>query len=161
MIASLRTGLHVVVGLCVAGLFLPSLVGPARGLGEDMIAEDKKIAEEKKIRPDPVLIAEMKIIRDLTLDIHSLVTHRRLSPAAGRTFQDKIKASLGRIEAGTTLIGEPRDSLTALVQDISAGAAAIAGKDPSTEPIDGIVLIDDALARYGTLFDDPAWEPLR
>ncbi|WP_439541605.1 hypothetical protein [Hyphomicrobium sp.] len=155
MIASLRTGLHVLAALCVAGLFLPSLMGPAFGLGEDMIAE------EKKIRPDPVLITEMKIIRDLTLDIHSLVTHRRLSPAAGRTFQEKIKASLGRIEAGTMLIGEPRDSLTALVQDISAGAAAIAGKDASTEPIDGIVLIDDALARYGTLFDDPAWEPLR
>ena len=155
MIASLRTGLHVLAALCVAGLFLPSLVAPALGLGEDMIAE------EKKLRPDPVLIAEMKIIRDLTLDIHSLVTHRRLSPAAGRSFQEKIKASLSRIEAGTTLIGEPRDSLTALVQDISAGAAAIAGKDPSTEPIDGIVLIDDALARYGTLFDDPAWEPFR
>jgi hypothetical protein len=155
MIASRQFGLGIAATLVMSGLFLLSLVAPALALGEDMIAE------EKKIRADPVLVAEMKIIRDLTLDIHSLVTHRRLSPAAGRSFQDKIKASLGRIQAGTTLIGEPRDSLTALVQDISAGAAAIAGKDPSTEPIDGIVLIDDALARYGTLFDDPAWEPLR
>jgi len=155
MIASRRGAMRLLAALCVAGLFLPSLLTPALALGEDMIAE------EKKIRPDPVLVAEMKIIRDLTLDIHSLVTHRRLSPAAGRSFQDKIKAALGRIQAGTTLIGEPRDSLTALVQDISAGAAAIAGMDASTEPIDGIVLIDDALARYGTLFDDPAWEPLR
>jgi hypothetical protein len=155
MNASRRTGLGVLAALCVAGLLLPSLVSPVLALGEDMIVE------ETKIRPDPVLVAEMKFIRDLTLDIHSLVTHRRLSPAAGRSFQDKITASLSRIQEGTTLIGDPRDSLTALVQDITAGAAAIAGKDPSTEPMDGIVLIDDALARYGTLFDDPAWQPLR
>ncbi|MBX9861224.1 MAG: hypothetical protein K2Y42_00600 [Hyphomicrobium sp.] len=155
MIASRQLAQRISAVLAVFGVFLLSLAAPAFALGEDMIAE------EKRIRPDPVLMAEMKIIRDLTLDIHSLVTHRRLSPAAGRSFQDKIKGALGRIQAGTTLIGEPRDSLTAMVQDISAGAAAIAGKDPSTEPIDGIVLIDDALARYGTLFDDPEWEPLR
>lgn len=155
MISSRQLAQRIPAVLAVFGVFLLSLAAPAFALGEDMIAE------EKRIRPDPVLMAEMKIIRDLTLDIHSLVTHRRLSPAAGRSFQDKIKGALGRIQAGTTLIGEPRDSLTALVQDISAGAAAIAGKDPSTEPIDGIVLIDDALARYGTLFDDPEWEPLR
>jgi hypothetical protein len=155
MIASRQLAQRISAVLAVFGVFLLSLAAPAFALGEDMIAE------EKRIRPDPVLMAEMKIIRDLTLDIQSLVTHRRLSPAAGRSFQDKIKGALGRIQAGTTLIGEPRDSLTAMVQDISAGAAAIAGKDPSTEPIDGIVLIDDALARYGTLFDDPEWEPLR
>jgi hypothetical protein len=155
MITSRQWGQGIVAASSMCGLFLLAVMTQAYALGEDMIAE------EKKNRPDPVLMAEMKVIRDLTLDIHSLVTHRRLSPAAGRSFQEKIKASLDRIQAGTTLIGEPRDSLTALVQDISAGAAAIAGKDPATEPIDGIVLIDDALARYGTLFDDPAWEPLR
>ena len=155
MIASRHFAQRIPAVLALFGVLLLSLAAPSFALGEDMIAE------EKRIRPDPVLMAEMKIIRDLTLDIHSLVTHRRLSPAAGRSFQDKIKGALGRIQAGTTLIGEPRDSLTAMVQDISAGAAAIAGKDPSTEPIDGIVLIDDALARYGTLFDDPEWEPLR
>ncbi len=47
------------------------------------------------------------------------------------------------------------------MQDISDGADAVAGLDPSTEPIDGIVLIDDALTRYGMLFDDPSWKPLR
>jgi hypothetical protein len=155
MIASRRKGFGLLAALCVAGLSLPLLVAPALALGEDMIAE------EKKLRPDPVLAAEMKIIRGLTLDIHSLVTHRRLSPAAGQSFHNKITAAVSRIQEGTTMIGDPPDSITALVQDISAGAAAIAGKDPSTEPIDGIVLIDDALARYGTLFDDPTWQPLR
>lgn len=155
MIAFKRTGPMLLAALCVAVLSFPSFVSPALALGEDMIAE------EKKLRPDPVLAAEMKVIRDLTLNIHSLVTHRRLSPADGRTFHAKITAALSRIEEGTSLIGEPQDTITALVQDITAGAAAIAGKDPSTEPIDGIVLIDDALDRYGTLFDDPAWQPLR
>ncbi len=83
MIVSRRSGVSFMAALCLAGLLLPSLAAPAVALGEDIIPE------EKKLRPDPLLMAEMKIIRGLTIDVYSLVTHRRLSPAAGRTFQAK------------------------------------------------------------------------
>lgn len=143
----------------VAGFLAVAIVSgfpaPSWALGEETIEEVKKAPVDAGVR------AEMARIRDLTRDVHTLVTHRRMPPAEARKFHASVKEAVLRIDAAATLIGAPREKLTAVTQDLVAGAAAVAGLDKSLDPIDGIVLIDDALARYADFFDHPDWQPLR
>jgi hypothetical protein len=118
-------------------------------------------AEDAKFPTDEPVRAGMKTIRDLTLTTHSLVTHRRLAPADARAFHAKVTAAVDRIETQTTLQGQPRTEIDALAADIVKGAASVAGLDPSLPALDGIVTIDEALARYAQRFDHPGWQPLR
>ncbi len=118
-------------------------------------------AEDAKRPTDDAVRAEMKAIRDLTLDAHSLVTHRRMPPADARTFHARIKAAVERIDAGTTLTGAARDEIGKITGDVAKGAAGVAGADQSLTPIDGIVAIGDALSLYAQRFDHPGWQPLR
>lgn len=110
---------------------------------------------------DDVVRAEMKIVRDLTLNAHTLVTHRRMPPADARTFHARVKAAVERLRGGTTLDGGARDEIEALTGQILDGAAAVAGQSKEMTPIDGIIAIDEALALYVKAFDHPDWKPLR
>lgn len=114
-----------------------------------------------KLPTDEAVRTAMKAVRDLTLNAHTPVTHRRMPPADARTFHARIKAALARIDTETTLAGPARDEIAALARDILAGAAAVAGADPATPPIDGLIAIDGALARYAERFEHPGWQPLR
>lgn len=118
-------------------------------------------ADEAKLPTDEVVRTEMKAVRDLTLNAHTLVTHRRMPLADARTFHARVKAAVERIDAGTTLTGAARDEIGKLTSGIATGAAAVAGAAPSTTPIDGIIAIDEALALYARRFDHPGWQPLR
>lgn len=118
-------------------------------------------AEEAKLPTDGVVRTEMKAIRDLTLNAHTLVTHRRMPPADARTFHARVTAAVERIDAGTTLTGAARDEIGRLTSGIAKGAAAVAGADASVTAIDGIIAIDEALALYARRFDHPGWQPLR
>lgn len=118
-------------------------------------------AEETTFPTDEVVRSEMKAIRDLTLNVHTLVTHRRMPPAEARTFHERITAAVERLEDGTTLTDASRDEIAALAHDISEGAAAVAGLDETMSPIDGIVAIDEALSLYAKRFEHPGWQPLR
>jgi hypothetical protein len=114
-----------------------------------------------KLATDDAVRREMKAIRDLTLNVHTLVTHRRMPPADARTYHARVKAAVERLRTETTLDGGERDEIENLTQDILAGAEAIGRSPSSTEAIDGIVAIDEALARYAKQFDHPGWQPLR
>lgn len=113
-----------------------------------------------KLPTDEVVRQEMQTIRDLTLDVHTLVTHRRMPPAEALSYNAKVQASVARIEAGTTLTGEAREEIGKLASDIARGARAVARED-EMDPIDGIVTIDESLTVYGRRFDHPGWKPLR
>ncbi len=118
-------------------------------------------AEEAKLATDDVVRVEMKAIRDLTLNAHTLVTHRRMPPADARVFHSRIKAAVERLQSGTSLTGAAKTEIAQLTSEISKGAAAVARAEPNLTPIDGIVAIDEALSLYAIRFDHPGWQPLR
>lgn len=118
-------------------------------------------ADDAKNPTDETVRTEMKVIRDLTLNAHTLVTHRRMPPADARTFNAKIKAAVERLRSATTLDGGARDEIESLTGAVLDGAAAIAGESTAMTPIDGIVAIDEALTLYAKEFDHPGWQPLR
>lgn len=117
-------------------------------------------AQPAKFPTDDVVRTEMKAIRDLTANVHTLVTHRRMPPADARTYLAKVKAAVARIKAGTTMAGEAREEIEKLAGYIEKGASAVAGED-KMEAIDGILIVDDSLSIYAQRFDHPDWQPLR
>lgn len=116
--------------------------------------------EGKKLATDEVVRTEMKAIRDLTSNVHTLVTHRRMPPADARAYHAKVKASVARIKAGTQMTGEAREEIEKLAGYVEKGASAVAGQD-TIEAIDGILLVDDSLTIYAQRFEHPGWRPLR
>lgn len=117
-------------------------------------------AEPAKLPTDDVVRKEMTAIRDLTLNVHTLVTHRRMPPADAKSYNAKIKASVARIETEATMTGEAGEEIAKLTSAIARGAEAVA-RENDIDPIDGIVIIDESLATYGERFDHPDWQPLR
>lgn len=105
--------------------------------------------------------AAMAAIRKATLDNHTLVTHRRMPPADARRFAETIAKEATIARAGARGSPEAAAALEPILADIVIGAEAVAGRGGALTPIDGIVQIDAALARYPLRFDDPTWQPLR
>jgi hypothetical protein len=118
-------------------------------------------ADDGKLATDEIVRAEMKSIRDLTLNAHTLVTHRRMPPAEAKTFHSRIKAAVERLRGGTTPDGSTRDEIEAVTREILGGAEAVAGLNVDVTPIDGIIAIDEALSHYAARFDHPGWQSLR
>lgn len=110
---------------------------------------------------DEPLRAAMAAIRKATLDNHTLVTHRRMPPADARRFADTIAKQVAVARTGAQISPEAKAELEPILADIVAGAEAVAGLGGALTPIDGIIQIDAALARYPVRFDDPTWQPLR
>ena len=103
----------------------------------------------------------MAAIRKLTLDNHTLVTHRRMPPAAARKFQKRVTQEITRIRADAAAHAEAGSPLDAILTDIAVGADAVGGARADVTPIDGMLQIDEALGRYPAVVDDPNWKPLR
>ncbi len=103
----------------------------------------------------------MAAIRKVTLDNHTLVTHRRMPLADARRFADVVAREVREIKATIDLPSEAKAEIEVLLGEIVSGAEAVAGRGGEVSAIDGIVRIDAALARYGETFDDPTWRPLR
>lgn len=116
---------------------------------------------DRKWPTDNTLRSGMAAIRKATLDNHTLVTHRRMPPESARRFAARVASEINRIKAGTELPPGGKPDIDALLSDIAAGAEAVAGRGGALTPIDGILQIDAALARYPECFDDPTWQPLR
>lgn len=114
-----------------------------------------------KFPTDEALRAHMAAIRKVTLDNHTLVTHRRMPVAEARRFAEFVMREAREIKAHVALSGEAKTEIEALLGEIVIGAEAVAGRGGDVTAIDGIVRIDAALARYGERFDDPTWRPLR
>lgn len=135
-------------GRVLAALLLSVLAGGAE-------------AGDAKLPTDEVVRTEMKAIRDLTLNVHTLVTHRRMPPADARTYHARVKAAVERLKAGTQVTGAAREEIEKLARFIERGAGAVAGADSSMSAIDGILIIDESLGIYAQRFDHPGWQPLR
>ena len=103
----------------------------------------------------------MLAIRDLVRVNHSLVTHRRMPPDHAARFVRQVKVEADTILATSKIAGDGRDKLRAVLDDIVAGIAAVAGRDKAVSPLDGLVRADEALARYAKEFDHPGWAPLQ
>jgi hypothetical protein len=133
----------------------------AVALGLAGLASGAEPGADAKWPTDEIVRTGMAAIRKATRDNHTLVTHRRMPPASARSFADSIAKEARRIRDGAQIPPEARQDLEPLLDDIVAGAEAVAGRGGELTPIDGIVRIDSALARYPVRFDDPTWQPLR
>jgi hypothetical protein len=103
----------------------------------------------------------MLAIRDLVRTNHSLVTHRRMPPDHAQRFAKQVKAESEKILSTTKLSGDGREKLRGVLDEIVAGIDAVAKPAAGTDPLDGLVRADEALARYAKEFDHPEWPPLQ
>ncbi|MEI9902357.1 MAG: hypothetical protein WDN31_22305 [Hyphomicrobium sp.] len=103
----------------------------------------------------------MAAIRDIVATNHSLVTHRRMPPDHALRFAAQVKVEADKILASTSLSGDARDKLKALLEEIVTGLGAVAKPAEGTAAIDGLGRVDAALGRYPAEFDDPSWQPLQ
>ena len=125
---------------------------------EPVGAERQELA---RLPTDEPVRKGMLAIRDLVRLNHSLVTHRRMPPDHAARFAAAIKAQVDTILATSAASGAARERLRALTDAIVAGVDAVAGRNKAVSPIDGLVRIDEALARYPAEFDHPGWAPLQ
>jgi hypothetical protein len=103
----------------------------------------------------------MLAIRDLVRVNHSLVTHRRMPPDHAARFAAAIKSQADAVLATSAVPAEAKDELGALLDAIVAGVEAVAGRKGGIAPMDGLVQVAEALARYPTRFDHPGWAPVQ
>jgi hypothetical protein len=129
--------------------------------GLAIVAPERASCAAAKWPTDETLRTAMAAIRKATLDNHTLVTHRRMPPSDAQRFADAIAKATSRARESTQLAPDAKAELDSILADIVAGAEAVAGRGDAMTPIDGIVGIDAALARYPLRFDDPTWQPLR
>ncbi len=117
--------------------------------------------ETTKFSSDAALRSGMIAIRDLVRLNHSLVTHRRMPPDHAQRFATAIKAERDKILATSTVSGEAKQRLSVLLDEVVAGVDAVAHPEGGVAPIDGLIRIDEALARYPKEFDHPGWTPVQ
>jgi hypothetical protein len=103
----------------------------------------------------------MIAIRDLVRLNHSLITHRRMPADHAQRFARAIKAEADTILATSTVSGDAKERLSALLDEVTAGVDAVANTERGVAPMDGLVRIDEALARYPHEFDHPGWAPVQ
>jgi hypothetical protein len=133
------------------------LIGAA--IAQDNPATSPRLPTDAPVRlaTDAPVRAGMLAIRDLVRLNHSLVTHRRMPPDHAARFARQVKAEADKIAATSRISGDARDKLQALIKEIVGGIDAVAGRDASASPMDGLVRADEALARYAQDFDHPGW----
>jgi hypothetical protein len=131
------------------------LCGPLAMAGEAQAPAPAKWPTDEPLRKG------MLAIRDLVRLNHSLITHRRMPPDHAARFAAAIKAEADAILATSTLSGEARERLRALLDEVGAGVEAVTGRNANVSPIDGLVRVDEALAGYPRAFDHPGWAPVQ
>jgi hypothetical protein len=149
--------LRFVVAVWALGMF--SAMAPlAAG---DAAPDPSPKTEAGKWETDEPVRDGMLVIRDLVRLNHSLITHRRMPPDHAVRFAGVIKQRTKTILAKSTIQGEARERLGSLLDEVAAGVDAVAHPEAGTDPIDGLVRVDEALAQYPKAFDDPDWKPVQ
>ena len=118
-------------------------------------------AGEEKLPTDAAVRSGMIAIRDLVRLNHSLITHRRMPPDHAQRFARAIKAQADTILATGTTSGKAKQRLSSLLDEVIAGVDAVAHPERGVAPMDGLIRIDEALARYPEAFDHPGWAPVQ
>ena len=103
----------------------------------------------------------MVAIRDLVRTNRSLVTQGHMPPDHALRFAAQVKVEADKILATTSLSGDAREKLRALLEEIVSGLGAVAKPTEGMTATDGLARTDAALARYPQEFDDPTWQPLQ
>ncbi len=141
------------VALCLAVLCLAlGAVGPLPACAENTPG---------KLPTDAALRSGMSAIRDLVRINHSLITQRRMPPDHAARFARAIKTQADAILATSKVSGEAKQRLSALLDEVVAGVDVVAHPERGVAPMDGLVRIDEALARYPEEFDHPGWAPVQ
>jgi hypothetical protein len=76
-------------------------------------------------------------------------------------FATAIKAQADTILAASKVSGEAKERLSALLDEVVAGVEAVAHPERGVAPIDGLVRVGTALARYPKEFDHFGWVPVQ
>ena len=107
--------------------------------------------------------AAMVQIRQIVTDNHSLVTHRRMPVVRAQKIAKQVIDLLRAIRKvdvdGAKNTGQA--ALEKILNNLELGIRAVARADKTLNPIDGIVLMDEALAKYARNFDHPGWKGVR
>lgn len=153
-----HAGLAVLASLALLAGSTPALAEPRA----DTVSRGQvPVAPAEQLATDAVLRAGMATIKKLVHDHHSLVTHRRLPPDAAISFAARVRNETDAIVAKSTLTGKAADEIAPILGKLLDGAEAVAGRKADISQLDGIFLMDEALARYGMNFDDPDWNGKR
>ena len=124
-------------------------------------AETQAAQADEKWPTDYALRSGMLVIRDLVRTNHSLVTHRRMPPDHAKRFAAAIQSEAASILATSTVPGTAKAVLSDILNEITQGVEAVAHQQEGVSPIDGLIRVDEALARYPKEFDHPDWEPVQ
>jgi len=124
-------------------------------------AETEAARAAEKWPTDDALRSGMLVIRNLVRTNHSLVTHRRMPPDHAKRFAAAIKSEAANILATSSVPGPAKAVLSDILDEITEGVEAVAHPEQGVSPIDGLIRVDEALARYPKEFDDADWKPVQ
>jgi hypothetical protein len=147
----------------LAALFVSALVvvGSPLPVTDVQAAETAAPQAQERWPTDAALRSGMLVIRDLVRTNHSLVTHRRMPPDHAKRFAAAIKSEAAKILATSTVPGPAKTALSEILNEITQGVEAVAHPEQGVSPLDGLIRVDEALARYPKEFDDPDWKPVQ
>lgn len=132
----------------------PAFAAPAQRSHEATPAAGHRLPTSDHIR------AEMTAIRNLVAANHSLITHRRMPRQTALSFAAEVTRHVAALRQAKP-DSDAKTALLPLLDAIERGAKAVAGTENGMTQIDGIVEIDEALARYEERFDHPGWKAAR
>lgn len=124
-------------------------------------AKQSSIEARQKFHAEPEARAAMEAIRRRVINIHTLITHRRLPVVAAAHFARDIDTDVARIAHARAAVDLTPDPMTPILQQIKDGAAAIARPTVERGQVDGLVDVVSALETYASSFDHPGWLPLQ
>lgn len=150
------------IGLAIAFAFMTVSAGHlARAVDGNIAAT--AVPEADKFPSEQETRATMEAIRQRVINVHTLITHRRMPVASAAQFARETIADVARIEKLRMKSDAERklDPISPILQRIAAGAATIAQPSPDRGQVDGLVDVVSALEIYGATFDHPGWRSLR
>jgi hypothetical protein len=115
---------------------------------------DEEAATPSKQAASDAVKSNMKSVRKLVLDAHTLITHRRFSPQQARRLSDDLKRDADALRADAAASSD-------IVTPLAEGAAEIGAPMQGESQFDALAKLETALARYPQIYDDPDWKPLR
>lgn len=150
------------IGLVMAVAFVTGTHGHlARAVDGELATTGATVTE--KFPSEAETRAAMEAIRQRVINVHTLITHRRMPVATAAQFARETSADIARIEQlrGKSDGQSQADPITAILKQITSGAATIAQPSHERGQVDGLVDVVSALETYGATFDHPGWRSLR
>ena len=125
------------------------------------ITPEKQVQEQIKFPAEPETRAAMETIRRRVINIHTLITHRRLPVAGAVQFGREVDADMERVSQVRQAPHQHNDPIVPILQRIRQGATTIAHPTVERGQVDGLVDVVSALETYGATFDHPGWQRLQ